>query len=218
MQWRRCGNERGRCSCIAARSLHRERRRSHGVKTESGSGRPSLVVRRPTMSGRSRRIIPLAYRWFRHAGGVNPCLPPTVTGRYLSFSEREDIAIWHAQKLGVREIARRLGRSPSMISRELRRNASTRTWRLEYKASTAQWHAERRARRPKPAKMATNERLARLRPGAAVGTSQRSRWSGRRSTWTEVERQGQTPPGWPPVGEGMEPRADRQAATGRLSR
>ena len=55
---------------------------------------------------------PVAYRWFRHAGGVNPCLPPTVTGRYLSFSEREDIAIWRAQKLGVREIARRLRREP----------------------------------------------------------------------------------------------------------
>jgi IS30 family transposase len=82
-----------------------------------------------------------------------------VSGRYLSFAEREDIAIWHAQKLGVREIARRLGRSPSTISRELRRNASTRTFRLEYRASLAQWHAERRARRPKPAKLATNERL-----------------------------------------------------------
>ncbi len=102
---------------------------------------------------------PVAYRWFRHAGGVNPCLPQTVTGRYLSFSEREDIAIWRAQKLGVREIARRLNRSPSTISRELRRNASTRTFRLEYKASTAQWHAERRARRPKVAKMVTNESL-----------------------------------------------------------
>jgi hypothetical protein len=102
---------------------------------------------------------PVAYRWFRHAGGVNPCLPPTVTGRYLSFSEREVIAIFRAQKVGVREIARRLHRSPSTISRELRRNASTRTWRLDYKASTAQWHAERRARRPKIAKMATNVRL-----------------------------------------------------------
>ena len=47
-------------------------------------------------------------RWFRHAGGVNPCLAPSVSGRYLSFAEREDIAIWHAQKVGVREIARRL--------------------------------------------------------------------------------------------------------------
>src|SRR5580698_2325024 len=102
---------------------------------------------------------PVAYRWFRHAGGVNPCLPPTVSGRYLSFAEREDIAIWRGQKVGVREIARRLGRNPSTISREVRRNASTRTWRLEYKASTAQWHAERRARRPKEAKLVINERL-----------------------------------------------------------
>ena len=29
---------------------------------------------------------PVGYRWFRHAGGVNPCLPPTVSGRYLSFA------------------------------------------------------------------------------------------------------------------------------------
>jgi IS30 family transposase len=98
-------------------------------------------------------------RWFRHAGGVNPNLVPSVSGRYVSFAEREDIALWRAQKRGVREIARRLGRAPSTVSRELRRNASTRTWRLEYRASTAQWHAERRARRPKTAKLVVNERL-----------------------------------------------------------
>jgi IS30 family transposase len=102
---------------------------------------------------------PVAFRWFRHAGGVNPQLVPSVSGRYLSFAEREDIAIWHAQKIGAREIARRLKRSPSTISRELRRNASTRTFRLEYRASLAQWHAERRARRPRVARLATNERL-----------------------------------------------------------
>jgi len=103
--------------------------------------------------------FPVGFRWFRHAGGVNPCLSPTVSGRYLAFSEREDIALLRVQGVGVREIARRLGRSPSTISRELRRNASTRTFRLEYKASTAQWHAERRARRPKAAKLAVNEQL-----------------------------------------------------------
>jgi transposase-like protein len=61
-------------------------------------------------------------RWFRNAGDMAPNLPPAVSGRYLSYAEREDIAIWHAQKAGVREIARRLGRSPSTVSRELRRN------------------------------------------------------------------------------------------------
>ncbi|ONI92849.1 hypothetical protein ALI22I_01660 [Saccharothrix sp. ALI-22-I] len=129
-------------------------------------------------------------RWFRHAGGVRPNLPATVSGRYLSFLEREDIAIWHAQGCGVREIARRLGRSPSTVSRELRRNASTRTYRPEYRASTAQWHAERRARRPKTSKLATNarlrdyvrERLAgviRCRRGTAVAGPVAPRWKGR---------------------------------------
>ena len=102
---------------------------------------------------------PVGFRWFRHAGGVNPCLCPSVSGRYLSFGEREDIALFRAQGLGVREIARRVNRSPSTISRELRRNASTRTFRLEYKATIAQCHAERRARRLRPAKLAGNDRL-----------------------------------------------------------
>jgi hypothetical protein len=102
---------------------------------------------------------PVAYRWFQHAGGVDPQLAPTLSGRYLSSSNREEIALWRAQGCGVREIARQLGRSPSTISRELRRNASTRTYRLNYTAYTAQWHAERRARRPKTAKLITNERL-----------------------------------------------------------
>jgi IS30 family transposase len=82
-----------------------------------------------------------------------------VSGRYLSFDEREEIAILNAQDVGVRDIARRLGRSPSTISRELRRNASTRSNELTYRASTAQWHAERRASRPKVSKLAANDRL-----------------------------------------------------------
>ena len=98
-------------------------------------------------------------RWFRDAGGMPPLDLAPVSGRYLSFDEREEIAILNAQHVGVREIARRLGRSPSTISRELRRNASTRSNELTYRASTAQWHAERRASRPKLSKLAGNNRL-----------------------------------------------------------
>lgn len=98
-------------------------------------------------------------RWFREAGGMPPLDLAPVSGRYLSFAEREEIAILHAQHVGVRDIARRLGRSPSTISRELRRNASTRSNELTYRASTAQWHAERRASRPKVSKLAANDRL-----------------------------------------------------------
>jgi IS30 family transposase len=75
-----------------------------------------------------------------------------LCGRYLSFAEREEIALYRAQGQGVREVARRLGRAASTISRELRRNAATRGGGLDYRATAAQWHAERAARRPKPAK------------------------------------------------------------------
>jgi IS30 family transposase len=82
-----------------------------------------------------------------------------ISGRYLSFEEREEIALLKAQGVGVREIARRLGRAPSTISRELRRNAATRGGKLEYRASVAQWKADLMARRPKTAKLATNAQL-----------------------------------------------------------
>jgi IS30 family transposase len=39
----------------------------------------------------------------------------------LDFAEREEIALLRAEGLGVRAIARAIGRDPSTISRELRR-------------------------------------------------------------------------------------------------
>ena len=100
-------------------------------------------------------------RWFREGGGMRTVSPAPLSGRYLSFGEREEIGILNAQSCGVREIAQRIGRSPSTISRELRRNAATRGGLLEYRATTAQWHADRRAKRPKVAKLAANEALRR---------------------------------------------------------
>jgi IS30 family transposase len=97
-------------------------------------------------------------RWFRHRGGMPIDVAPAV-GRYLSFREREEIAVRRAQGDGVRAIARRLGRDPATISRELRRNAATRGGKLDYRASVAQWKADLVAQRPKPAKLATNDRL-----------------------------------------------------------
>ena len=132
----------------------------------------------------------LGARWFRHAGGMPPIDLAPVSERYLSFTEREELAILHAQQHGVRQIARRLGRSPSTISRELRRNASTRSHTVTYRASTAQWHAERRASRPKVSKLAANDRLRayvqdRLagkiaRPDGEVVPGPRVPWAGRR--------------------------------------
>jgi IS30 family transposase len=98
-------------------------------------------------------------RWFRQGGGMPTVECGPLTGRYLTFLEREEIALLRAQGAGVRQIARRLGRAPSTISRELRRNAATRGGRLEYRASVAQWKADLVARRPKTAKLAANDRL-----------------------------------------------------------
>jgi IS30 family transposase len=133
-------------------------------------------------------------RWFREAGGMPPSTlarssrPPS--GRYLSFAEREEVALWRAQGHGVREVARRLGRAASTISRELRRNAATRGGALEYRATAAQWHAERAARRPKRAKLAANPALrtyvqdrlagAVVAPGGAAVTGPAVSWKGRR--------------------------------------
>jgi IS30 family transposase len=75
--------------------------------------------------------------------------------------------------MGVREIAREIGRSPSTISRELRRNAATRSGRLDYRASVAQWHAEQRAKRPKAAKLAVNDRLREYVAERLAGTVRR---------------------------------------------
>jgi IS30 family transposase len=82
-----------------------------------------------------------------------------LSGRYLSFTEREEIALLRARGHPAREIARQLGRTASTISRELRRNAATRSGALEYRATTAQWHAERAGRRPKQAKLGLNAAL-----------------------------------------------------------
>jgi IS30 family transposase len=113
-----------------------------------------------------------------------------VSERYLSFAEREEIAILHAQKRAVRSIARQLGRSPSTISRELRRNASTRSHAVVYRATTAQWHAERRAGRPKVSKLAANDALREYvqdrlagtiaKPDGEAASGPEVRWIGRR--------------------------------------
>src|SRR3954447_4486187 len=103
---------------------------------------------------------PVAARWFRHAGGMPPLSLAEPTGRYLSFHEREDLAVLKAKGLGVRAIGRELKRDPGTISRELRRNAATRGGKPDYRASVAQWKAQTAARRPKPAKLVSNPRLA----------------------------------------------------------
>jgi IS30 family transposase len=133
---------------------------------------------------------PVGTRWFRQCGGMPPPNLCPLSGRYLSFVEREEIAVLQARGCGVREIARQLGRSPSTVSRELRRNAATRSGSFDYRATTAQWHADQRAKRPKVAKLAGNgalrkyveERLGGLiaTPDGVAVRGPNVRWKGRR--------------------------------------
>jgi len=141
-------------------------------------------------------------RWFREGGGMPPMSLVEPTGRYLSFVEREEIAILRAQGHGPREIGRRIGRDASTISRELRRNAATRATNPGYRATTAQWKAEIAAKRPKEAKLVTNPRLREYVQDRLAGNV-------RRPDGTIVP--GPTPPPW--KGLNKPHRQDRRWAT-----
>ena len=87
-------------------------------------------------------------------GGVRP-EPRRRSERHLSFDEREEISRGVAAGDSLRMVAARLGRAPSTISRELARNGG----RVGYRAHRADRTACRRARRPKPSKLAVNDQL-----------------------------------------------------------
>jgi IS30 family transposase len=125
------------------------------------------VMRRPAAA--SLGLDPDTGRdWFRQAGGVIPAFvtkPPS--GRFLSFTEREEIFAGVERGDSIRRMARNLERAPSTVLRELRRNMRQRyrtraRWDrpagrpLDYRPSRAQTRAELRACRPKLAKLATN--------------------------------------------------------------
>jgi transposase, IS30 family len=92
-------------------------------------------------------------RWVITTGGVRPRRGRNLQGRYLSFVEREEIALARAGGESIRAIAARLGRSPSTISRELSRNAESSGCYRPTSAHAAAWE---RAARPKQAKLAMN--------------------------------------------------------------
>lgn len=138
-------------------AVHRAERRRFWVAVASGQSSEDAA--------RTAGVSPpVGGRWFRESGGVPPshlaASAPPRSVRYLSYAEREELAILRAQGCGVRESARRMGCAPSTISRELRRNAATRSGGLAYRATTAQWHADRAARRPKAARLGAHDATA----------------------------------------------------------
>jgi IS30 family transposase len=87
----------------------------------------------------------------------------------LTVAEREEISRGLCARRSIREIARRLGRSPSTICREIARNTAH-PW--SYRAQNADQHAWDRALRPKPCHLARYPRLA-----AVVAQKLRLQWS-----------------------------------------
>ncbi len=87
-------------------------------------------------------------------GGVRPPARRRLSC-HLKLAEREEISRGVAAGDSLRMMAARLGRAPSTISRELARNGG----RSSYRAHRADRTAWRRARRPKPSKLAENPEL-----------------------------------------------------------
>jgi len=90
-------------------------------------------------------------------GGYVP-MPRRRSPRVLSLNEREEISRGLAAGRSLRSIAGRLGRAPSTVSREVARHGG----RRRYRATRADDRAWRRARRPKPCKLAREPRLRAL--------------------------------------------------------
>jgi len=102
------------------------------------------------------RWIPVVWQRLLRAGGFAP-REHTRHPQHLSEGEREEISRGLARKMGVREIARALGRCPSTISREIRRNGGTAC----YRSTCAEQRARENAKRPKVCKLAGSPSLQR---------------------------------------------------------
>ena len=99
-----------------------------------------------------------AYGLRKRMGGV--CTrpeQPDYCPRYLSREERYEIARLRDAGVPVRQVAARIGRSPSTVSRELRRNAAP--GNAGYQPELAHRMARGRQRRPKASKLSLNPRL-----------------------------------------------------------
>ena len=108
------------------------------------------------IAGALGRWIPTVWQRLLNAGGFAPrerCRHP----QHLDETEREEISRGLANDIGVRELARALGRHPSTISREIRRNGG----RGAYRSTCAEQRAREQAKRPKVCKLARSPSLQR---------------------------------------------------------
>jgi IS30 family transposase len=134
-------------------------------------GRPGLSSQQKTELWRRWRhgesLSDIGRALGKHAGSIfgvlasNGGITPSVQTRNdcaLSLREREEISRCLAKKNGVRQIAGRLGRSPSTVSREISRNGGA----AKYRAARAEDRAWSAAKRPKETLLGKSSRLRRL--------------------------------------------------------
>lgn len=96
-------------------------------------------------------------QFLSQSGGVR-LTPQQRSERHLTGGEREEISRGLAAGESARQLAQRLGRSPSTVSREIARNGG----RDRYRAASADAAAYARGRRPKQAKLAQRPALRAL--------------------------------------------------------
>ena len=82
-------------------------------------------------------------RWFRQGGGMPTIELSPLTGRYLSFAEREELALLKVQGLGIREIAAIWGgrrrRSPASCAATRPRVAASSTTGRRWPSGKPSW-------------------------------------------------------------------------------
>jgi hypothetical protein len=158
-------------------------------------------------------------RWFRSADGMPPAMfgpsAKPLSGRYLSFAEREEVALLRAQGRSMQEVARRIGRAASTIPASCGGTPPL---------AVAAWSIARRPHSGTPSDrlVGQNRRSLRsIRPYALMCKSAWPEWSSLQAGLQFlVDRVMERAASWtaagPPTGARLEPRADRTAPIGRL--
>jgi hypothetical protein len=192
-------------------------RRRDAVNIDHGSGRPSRAgcrAGRPHATPASRNRS--AHGWFRDNGGMPPTNLKPLSGHYLSFAEREEIGLLHAQKRRV-ACVRLLGAS-SVRPRIFRANCDGMRRLAVADSSIARQRlsgTQSGRQAPEVAKLAANAELRQyvqellagtltVGHGATVGSDVHCERSSSRSTSGSA------------LGDLVEPRTDSRTADARL--